>query len=165
MPWMRAASSLLGAAAAATVLAACGGAPARTPRSAGSEWTANASGVIDQLRSDTVAAADGDSPQSARAALHDESRLYGLLVAYSDFGGCRHMTRTLGDAPNGFGSTASTLARACARLQHASALFTQAASNNDAPALVAAAHAVRAAEPLLERAELELRSASQRGQG
>jgi hypothetical protein len=154
---MRAASSLLRAAAAAAVLAACGGAPARTPRSAASEWTANASGVIDQLRADAVAASDGDSPSSARAVLHDESRLYGLLIAYSDFGGCRHMTGALGDTPAGFAATMATLERACADLQRGAALFTRAASHEDVPALVAAAHAVSAAEPLLQQAALELR--------
>ena len=69
---MRPASSLLGAAVAAAALAACGSGPARTPRSAASEWTANASGVIDQLRADTVAASDGDTVASARAALRGD---------------------------------------------------------------------------------------------
>ncbi len=159
---MRPASSLLGAAAAAAALAACGSGPPRTPRSAASEWTANAAGVLDQLRADTVAASDGDTIPSARAALRDESRLYGLLVAYSDFGGCNHMTAALGAPPPGLDSIRATLGRACADLQRASALFTRAASKSDAPSLVAAARAVRAATPLLEHAELELRAATGR---
>jgi hypothetical protein len=162
LPAMRPASSLLGAAAAAAALTACGGGPARTPRSAASEWTANASGVIDLLRSDAVDASDGDTMASARAALRDESRLYGLLVAYGDFGGCRHMTAALGTTPPGLDGVTAKLGRACADLQRASALFTRAASQSDAPALVAASRAVQAATPLLERAELELRSATAR---
>ena len=159
---MRAAAGPLGATAAAVVLAACGGGASPAQRSAASEWTANVAGVIDQLRSDTVAASDGDSISSARAVLLDESRLYGLLVAYSDFGGCRHMVGAAGDPPPGFRPVAVTLARACANLQRAAALFTRAASTSDAPALFAAARAVDAAVPRLERAELELRSASRR---
>ncbi len=138
-------------------LAACGGAAQPTTRSVAGEWTANASGVIEQLRGDVVAAFDGDAIRSARAALRDESRLYGLLVAYSDLGGCRHMTRALGAAPPARRAAASTLLAACANLQRASRLFTRAASHDDAPALVAAARAARAAQPLLARAELDLR--------
>jgi hypothetical protein len=157
---MRGAAGTLGATAAAVVLAACGGEAAPPPRSAASEWTANAAGVIDQLRADTVGASDGDNISSARAVLLDESRLYGLLVAYNDFGGCRHMVAAVGQPPPGFRTVDATLARACTSLQRAAALFTRAASSSDAPALVAASRAVDAAVPLLARAELELRSAS-----
>ncbi len=155
---MRAVGSTLGPLALAVVLAACGGGKPAVPRSAASEWTANAVGVIDQLRADAVAADDGDSVSSARAALHDDSRLYGLVVAYSDFGGCRHMVGAAGDPPLGFRAVQATLARACANLQRAASLFTRAASRTDAPALVAAARAVLVGAPLLDRAELELRS-------
>jgi hypothetical protein len=157
---MRAAGSLLGAAAVAVGLTACGGGSARTPGSTATEWTANAAGVIDQLRADTLAADDGHSVASARAALRDESRLYGLLVAYSDFGGCRHMVRALGSPPPAFGRSAATLDRACNDLARAAALFTRAASSTNARALVAAARSVRAAVPLLDRADLELHTAS-----
>jgi hypothetical protein len=160
---MRAVTGTLSAASAAVVFAACGGGVSQPPRSAASEWRANAAGVIDQLRADTAAAAsDGDSISSARAVLLDDSRLYGLLVAYSDFGGCRHMVAAAGDPPLGFRLVDATLGRACGGLQRAAALFTRAASRSNAPALVAASRAVEAAAPLLERAELELRSASRR---
>jgi hypothetical protein len=157
---MRAAGTLLGAAVVAVSLAACGGHRGSTTRSGAGEWTANAGGVIEQLRSDSLGAADGDTLQSARAALHDESRLYGLVVAYTDFGGCRHMASALGAPPPSFGVTAAALGRACADLQRAAALFTRAATTTDPQALVAAARAVRAASPLLERAELELHRVS-----
>ena len=161
---MRVACCTLGATVLAVVVVGCGGGSStHVPRSAASEWAANAAGVIDQLRADTVAASDGDSISSARAALLDESRLYGLLVAYNDFGGCRHMVGAVGYPPPGFRAVDATLARACANLQRAAALFTRAASKSDPPALVAASRAVDAATPLLERAALELRSASRRG--
>jgi hypothetical protein len=160
---MRVASCTLGVTAALVIFAACGGGASRAPRSAASEWAANAAGVIDQLRADTVAASDGDNIPSARAALVDESRLYGLLVAYNDFGGCRHMVAAVGDPPLGFRPVDTTLGRACANLQRAAALFTRAASRSEAPALVAASRAVAAAAPLLERAALELRRASRQG--
>jgi hypothetical protein len=123
---MRAAGNLLGAVVVAVSLAACGGHRGSTTRSAAGEWTANAAGVIEQLRSDSLGAADGDTVPSARAALHDESRLYGLVVAYTDFGGCRHMASALGAAPPSLGATAEALGRACADLQRAAALFTRA---------------------------------------
>lgn len=157
---MRAAGTLLGAAVLAVILVACGSRTGSPRRSTASEWTANAAGVITQLRADVVGASDGEDVRSARAALHDESRLYGLLVAYSDFGGCRHMTGELGETPAGFGGVTATLARACDDLQRAATLFTVAASTSDAPSLVAASRAVQAAEPLLEHAELELHAAS-----
>jgi hypothetical protein len=157
---MRAAATVLGAAVLAACLAACGNDGRSSQRSPTSQWTANALGVIDQLRADAVGASDGDSVASARAALHDESRLYGLLVVYSDFGGCRHMASALGAAPAGFDATVASLARACTDLQRAAVLFTRAAASSDPPSLVAATRVVRSAEPLLERAELELRAAS-----
>ena len=153
---MRAAGTLLGAVALAACLAACGTGHGATSPSAASEWTANAAGVIEQLRADGVAASDGADLASARAALRDESRLYGLVVAYTDFGGCRHMAAALGETPTGFGGTADALAHACGDLQRAATLFTHAAANTDAPSLVAAAKAVSAAEPFLDRAELDL---------
>jgi hypothetical protein len=148
------------AAAAAVVLAACGNGGSPPSQSAAREWTANANGVIDQLRGDTVAASDGDNSRSARAALHDESRLYGLLVAYSDFGGCHHMVDAVGEPPPTLRGVRATLARACTDLQRAASLFTRAAARSDAGALVAAARVVRVAAPLIDRAALELRAAS-----
>jgi hypothetical protein len=154
---------LLGAIAATLALAACGGGPSQEPRSAAREWAANAAGLIGQLQADAVAASDGDTSSSARSALHDESRLYGLLVAYSDFGGCRHMVGAAGAPPPSLRDVQATLARACASLQRAAALFTRAAARSDPSALVAAAQGVRDAAPLIERAALQLRSARAHG--
>ena len=157
---MRLAGRVLGVTALVVSLAACGGPAAPAQRSGASEWAANAGGVIQQLRADTVVTSDADSIASARAALRDESRLYALLVAYSDFGGCRHMVGAVGDAPAGFLAVEVTLGRACSSLQRASVLFTRAASASAASALLAASRAVLVAAPLLERAQLELARAS-----
>jgi hypothetical protein len=157
---MRLASRVLGVTALVVSLAACGGPPTPAQRSGVSEWAANAVGVIQQLRADTVAASDVDSIASARAALRDESRLYALLVVYSDFGGCRHMVGAVGNPPPGFLAVEATLTRACSSLQRAAALFTRAASMSAPPALLAASRAVRIAAPQLERAALELARAS-----
>jgi hypothetical protein len=161
---MRAAGTLLGAAVLAVILAACGNGSASPHRQGVSEWQANAAGVVTQLRADTVSALDGANLGAARAALHDESRLYGLLVAYSDFGGCRHMASALGEPPDGLGDAAVTLGHACASLQRAAALFTRAAANSDPRSLVAAARAVQDAGPLLVRAQFELHASSSHGQ-
>jgi hypothetical protein len=157
---MRLASRVLGVIALVVSLAACGGSAAPAQRSGASEWAANAVGVVKQLRADSVVASDAETISSARAALRDESRLYALLVAYSDFGGCRHMVGAVGNPPPAFTAGEVTLGRACGSLQRASDLFTRAASTSAAPSLVAASRAVLVAAPLLERAALALAGAS-----
>src|SRR5437879_2538781 len=65
------------------------------------EWVANTRGVVDQLRGDVVAVSGYDRLGAARKALRDDSHLYGLLVSYTDFGGCRHMVAAAGAEPPG----------------------------------------------------------------
>ena len=81
-----------------------------------------------------------------------------MLVAYTDFGGCRHMVAAAGDAPKRFTRVTRNLARACTLLQRAAALFTDAASGNDAPALVHAGRVAASAAPLLLRAKIALQA-------
>lgn len=141
--------------ALAAVLAACR-APARAPSDR--EWVANAHQIAEQLRGDLVLTAGaGTSVRSARRALHDDSSLFGLLIAYTDFGDCNAMVANVGDAPPRLSRAAHTLQRACAPLQHASRLFAHAAADADASALLAATRAAQSALPLLVHAELELR--------
>ena len=121
------------------------------------EWIANARGVAQQLRGDVVAVSGLDRPRAARVALHDDSQLYGLLVSYTDFGGCRHMVAALGAEPERFRRAQRFLALACRDLQAADTLFTRAIARNDPTLLVrATSTAVRSLSPL-DRAQLALR--------
>jgi hypothetical protein len=154
--------TVAGLVAAACLLASAGcGARAHQggARQADREWVDNTSGVIDQLQRDLVlGSAAGDSLAAARKALR--SGLYTLLVAYTDFGGCRHMVASAGVAPERFAKVTRPLHVACSRLERAAALFTRAASDDDAPALVEAERLATSAAPLLVRAREELQAAA-----
>jgi hypothetical protein len=112
--------------------------------------------VIKQLRGDVLAVAGADRVPAARHALADESELYGLLVAFSDVAGCRHMVSSLGTRPSRFALANRLLARACRPLQRAATLFTRAATRTDPQSLVAAVSRADAALALLDRARLAL---------
>lgn len=157
----------VGAVFAAAGLAGCGGPNepthvhvAPTDR----EWVENASGVIDQLNGDVSAAAPArPGLAGARRSLEDLSELYGLLVAYTDFGGCSKMVSGIGKAPPRFAGVVHRLGRACTGFERAAALFTRAASGRNARALLAASREVKASQPLLYEAMLSfaaVRSAS-----
>jgi hypothetical protein len=149
--------------AVAAFAAGCGaGAPPPTDR----EWTANARGVVEQLRGDVVAVSGYDRVGAARAGLRDESQLYGLLVSYTDFGGCRHMVAAVGVEPPQLAGVVRSLRRACLHLQRADRLFTRAVAQHAPRLLVDATQQALAAVPSLGAAALELagdrRSASGR---
>jgi hypothetical protein len=152
-----------GVALAAVVLVGCGGArPLHvSAATADHEWVANAAGVIDQLNADVAAVAPaGADLATARRSLHNLSDLYGLLVAYTDFGGCNKMVGGTGNAPPGFAGVVQALVRACDRFERGAALFTRAASGSgDARALIAASKQVKIAAALLYRATLALAAA------
>jgi len=134
------------------VLAGCGAQPPPTDR----EWIANARGVVEQLRGDVVAVSGYDRVDAARTGLRDQSQLYGLLVSYTDFGGCRHMVAAFGAEPNGLARAVEHLQQACVRLQDADRLFTRAVEH-DAPRLLSrATREALAAVPSLDAAALEL---------
>ncbi len=138
----------------ALACAACGSAqPHRTPEL---EWTANARGVIQQLRSDVLVVAGGDQVGAARRTLREESELYAALVAYTDFGGCSHMIAALGTAPQRFRPVERQLARVCDDLERASSLFTQAVAGSSPRLLVAATHSALRAVLSLDHAQLGL---------
>jgi hypothetical protein len=148
------------AAAAILCAAGCGGGgverDAAAPASGHAQpWQANARGVLAQLRFDVSAAEAGGATtrRAAARALADTSELYGLLVAYSDLGGCRRMAAGAAAPPR----VARALALPCGHLQRAAALFSRAAKESDPEALVAAAQQVRLAQPQLVRAALALR--------
>jgi len=144
------------------VLSGCGGAgaPGRSAQ-ADREWIDNTAGVIDQLRRDLVLeSSGGDTLRAARAQLRQG--LYPTLVAYTDFGGCRHMAAAAGTAPPGFEQVSRSLGAACTRLEHAAALFTRAASRHDAATLLRAGQVASSAAPLLVRAKASLQAAATR---
>jgi hypothetical protein len=135
------------------VLAACGGtAPSPTDR----EWIANARGVAAQLRADVVAVSGYDRLGPARAGLDDESQLYGLLVAYTDFSGCLHMVAAVGVEPSQLVGVVRSLRAACLHLQRADRLFTRAVAQPAPRLLVNATREARAAVPSLNAAALML---------
>jgi hypothetical protein len=151
-----------GVALAAAVLVGCGGArPHVSAATADREWVANAAGVIDQLNTDVAAVAPaGTDVATARRSLRDLSDLYGLLVAYTDFGGCNKMVGGVGNTPPGFARVVRELALACSGFERGAALFTRAASGSGDPrALIAASKQVKGAAALLYRATLALAAA------
>jgi hypothetical protein len=92
-----------------------------------------------------LAAAGGSDLASARRALHDTSRLYATLVAYTYFASCSTTLRNLGPPSPRLLPIAQTLARACPSFEHASALYAAAVQHDDPGALVAASQASLAA--------------------
>ena len=144
---------------AAAALAGCGGATAQRPAAVVSErqWRSNTSIIVRQLQNDIAATQlSGDTPQAARAALHDDSVLYGLLVSYSDFGGCRSMVAAAGQSGRSQVPVERLLAATCKRLERAAALFTDAVTRDDGASLLAAGTESRRALPLLVRASAAL---------
>jgi hypothetical protein len=133
----------------ATVRPPVGSVPAR-------EWSQNARGVIELLRNDVIEVSGGDRVPGARRVLHDDSQLYVALVAYTDFGGCRHMVGSLGVPPRRWHAVALQLAHACDALQRASTLFSEAMAASDVRVLAAAASSAERAAPPLDRAALAL---------
>ena len=144
--------------AVATVLVACSvtGCGSHAAAPVDREWIANARGVVTQLRQDVVAVGGLDRAAAARRALHDDSQLYGLLVSYTDFGGCRHMVAALGTEPSQRAAAVRQLDRACSSLDTADALFTRAIARNDPLLLVRATTVALRSLTALDRAQLAL---------
>jgi hypothetical protein len=130
--------------------------PTARAESASDEWVANARGIVKQLRGDVIAVAGFDRLGAARAGLADDSQLYGLLVAYTDFGGCLHMTAAVGVQPAGKERVVRLLHRACAHLRRADSLFTRAVARSAPRLLVGATREAVAAVPALDAADLAL---------
>src|SRR5213075_2366313 len=143
------------AAIACLTLLGCGKAQPPPPP-AESQWVANAHDVIDELQRDlALSAGIGDTVADARTALHADSGIYAVLVAYTDFGGCLHMVSAVGAPPVGFAAVARTLRAACAKFERAAALFTRATTNSDPQALLSASRLAGGATPLLGRARAQ----------
>jgi hypothetical protein len=106
-----------------------------------------------------LSANGGNDLASARRALHDESDLYAMLVAYTRFGGCTESLRNVGAPSARVRAVEKTLSLACRRLERASALFTLAVERSDAKLLLAATRTALTASPLLYRAQSKLDAA------
>ncbi len=144
---------------AAVALAGCGDARGRVQPTVvdGREWRSNAVIIVRQLQQDIAATQiSGSTPETARAALRDPSSLYGLLVSYSDFGGCREMVAAAGEVPAASARADSLLVAGCAHLERASKLFTVAVTHDDGQSLLAAGHESGLALPSLVRAAAAL---------
>lgn len=138
----------------ALAAAACAG---RAGSAAGSpQWRSNADVALRQLAQDVAAtAAAGDSLGDARGALHDESQLYALVMAYTDLGGCTAMIHNVGAPP----ALEGQLVKPCAPLTRAAASFATATSRSNAQALLRANRDAGRALPLLVHALAEVRKA------
>jgi len=123
------------------------------PTGADRTWRANAAIIVRQLQGEIADAQLPDAtPAAARAALHDESQLYGLVVSYSDFGGCREMVAAAGPLPRSAEHVARLLVAGCRHLERSSTLFTRAVKQNSGAALLAAGRESGRALPALVRA-------------
>jgi hypothetical protein len=144
---------------AALALAGCADVRvAQQPVTAG-QWRANMAIIVRQLQSDIAATqVAGGTAAAARAALHDDSSLYGLLVSYSDFGGCREMVAAAGVMPSTGAVVGRSVVAGCRHLERASVLFTAAVKANDGASLLAAGREAGRALPPLVDASLELKS-------
>lgn len=154
---MRPASLVACAGVTFLLLAGCGGNGRVQPSVAERQWMDNAAGLIADLGDGVVLSSSGgnDLP-SARKALHDESDLYAMVIAYTRFGGCQKTMLNLG-APNAkLHNVERALGTACRRFERASNLFTVAMERSDPNVLLAATRTALEAAPLLYRAEAEL---------
>jgi hypothetical protein len=120
------------------------------------QWIMNARGVVDQLRGDVGAVSSYDRVDAARAGLRNQSQLFGLLVSYTDLGGCRHMVAAAGAEPPGLTRAVHLMQLACRHLQRAETLFTRAVAREAPRLLAAASREADAAVPQLDAAALEL---------
>jgi hypothetical protein len=131
----RSRAGVLAAACCLILGAGCAGKTATTPvASVENVWIANAGDVIDELERDQLlSASGGDTLTAARRVLRDDSALYTILVAYTDFGGCNHMVAAVGAPPAGFAPVVRTLGTACAELERSAVLFTRATTKSAPP--------------------------------
>jgi hypothetical protein len=156
-----------GAAFAAGVLLAlasgCGGSGNEPGTNAQLQFAANAAGLIGQLHDDlAVGEEEASSVATARRTLHDASDLLATFVAFNDFGSCRQMVANAGHPTGKLVRVQATLRSACALLERATRLFSDAEIHQDPYALVAATQMTAKVSPLLYRAQVELASASPR---
>jgi hypothetical protein len=80
-----------------------------------------------------------------------------MVVAYDVFGDCTGEVANFGGpAPHAAQPVVAVIEEACQRLEHATALFTEAMTNEDPAALLAATRTANVAAPLLAEARSRL---------
>lgn len=142
---------------ALTGCATTGPAEPRAHSAAERQWIDNASRFIGTLDSDIqLSTSGGGNLSTARRALHNQSDVYSMLVAYTLFGGCGPALANVGTPSARVGGVVQTLTSACRRFEHASALFEQAMTRSDPRALLSATRLVLDTEPLLYHARTQL---------
>jgi hypothetical protein len=118
-------------------------------------WLFNAVDFVSELQSDlSMSATGGANLATARRAIRDTSDIVTMLVAYNVFGDCTSEVKNFdgGPAPRVAKPVVVVIMEACHRLEHATSLFTDAMTNDDPVALLAATQAANGAAPLLAEA-------------
>jgi len=142
---------------AVILLAGCGHAKKKPPPPTEREWIDNAAGFIDNLGDTVLLTANGGSDlASARRALHNDSDLYAMVVAYTRLGGCEETLLNIGVPTRRVREVERTLTVACRRFERSAALFTRAVTSSDPKTLLAATRTALRVSPLLYRAKSEL---------
>jgi hypothetical protein len=122
-------------------------------------WLFNAADFVSELQSDLLMSAIGGANlATARRAIRDTGDVVTMLVAYNVFGDCTGEVKNFvgGPAPPAAEPVLAVIMEACQRLEHATSLFTDAMTNEDPVALVAATRAASDAAPLLAEARSAL---------
>jgi hypothetical protein len=146
--------------AAAVLLAGCG-AQQRPPAPAQVDegrWLDASSRLLDRMADAVSRTADaGATAAEAASSLRDVSLLYDQLVAYTFLDECAISVRNLGTPPPRLAGVERALTAACAPLEAAAGLFTEAASRDDGQTLLRASRRARSAVALLAAARAEMR--------
>jgi hypothetical protein len=117
--------------------------------------------VIGTLQRDLdLSTSGGSTIAAARHALHDDSAIYTILVAYTDFAGCAHMVASTGAPPPQFVKADEALHRACATFERAAGLFDRATKSANAHRLLQATLTALRGSPPLEQAAQDLQAAT-----
>jgi hypothetical protein len=123
------------------------------------QWIANANNFIGQLNSDVLlSTVGGANLATARRALHDQSDVYSMLVAYDLFGDCNSALASVGTPSVRAGGIDGTLITVCGKLEDASTLFGQAMAKSNPTSLLRATKLVITVVPMLTEARSQLAS-------
>jgi hypothetical protein len=142
---------LLALALVVLVLSGCGsggGPPVSEPQRA-REWGSGALLLLDQLDEALLRVSRAGV---GRVTLDNTSALYEALLGYTFIDGCGKVLTNLGPPPLELAQAHNLLRRACARLAHASKLFTVAVQRESSPVLVSAASEALGTATLLRQA-------------